>query len=192
MNTYSRHLFIWFFISILLSPILAVAGSVNIGTEIVISRSENKLFVMKNGITLKQYYVAFGMGGMKGKRLEGDRKTPLGDYQVITARDSSRFHRFILLNYPAMEDAERALGTHLITQNEYQRIVNAHRVRRLPPQDTALGGAIGIHGIGDETSKKVEIHNNIDWTKGCIAMRNHEIEELSRYVDVGTYISIID
>ena len=55
-----------------------------------------------------------------------------------------------------------------------------------------LAGAIGIHGIGTETKEKINIHQNIDWTEGCIALRNDEVEELSRYVSVGTAINIIE
>jgi len=192
MKCYSKYFATCLFICIGILPGWILAAPIYTGTEIVISRSENKLFVMKNGITLRQYHVAFGMGGMKAKRQEGDRKTPIGNYQIIKIKENSRFHRFIQLNYPAIEDAKRALGTHLISQSEYQGIVNAHRLHRLPPQNTALGGAIGIHGIGDETQDKIDIHNNIDWTKGCIAMRNKEIDELLSYISSGTKVIIRD
>ena len=57
---------------------------------------------------------------------------------------------------------------------------------------SVLGGLIGIHGIGVETADKLEIHQMTNWTKGCIALRNSEILELSKYVSHGTPVIIID
>lgn len=160
--------------------------------ELVVVRSEHQLIVMKKGVTLRTFKVAFGSGGKKAKLRSGDHTTPKGRYKISKVRDSSRFHMFMQLNYPNMNDAKRALKNHTITRTQYRDILDAHYSGRLPPQNTALGGAIGLHGIGVETKDKIEIHQIADWTQGCIAMRNHEIEELNRYIDVGTTISIID
>jgi len=160
--------------------------------ELVVLRSEHQLIVKKNGITLRTFKVAFGSGGKKAKLREGDHTTPKGKYQINRMRDSDRFHLFLQLNYPNMNDAKRALKNHSISRQQYRDILNAHSKGKLPPQNTALGGEIGLHGIGIETKDKLEIHQIADWTQGCIAMRNYEIEELSRYIEVGTVISIID
>ncbi|PCH63577.1 MAG: L,D-transpeptidase [Gammaproteobacteria bacterium] len=170
-----------------LTPVLA---SENI--ELVIDRSEHKLIVKKNGSTLRTFKVALGSGGRKAKLQQGDHKTPKGNYQITKIRDSSRFHMFLQINYPNMNDAGRALKNHVITRKQYQDILDAHSYGRLPPQNTALGGSIGIHGIGHETKDKIEIHQIADWTQGCIALRNDEVEELSRFIHVGTTVSIID
>ena len=61
-----------------------------------------------------------------------------------------------------------------------------------PPQDTKLGGAIGIHGIGDESQSKINMHNTLDWTQGCIALRNHEVEDLLAFLSVGIHVVIKD
>jgi len=160
--------------------------------ELVVVRSQHQLLVKQNGVTLRTFKVAFGSGGKKAKLREGDHTTPKGQYRINKMRDSNRFHMFLQLNYPNMKDAKRALKNHSISRQQYRDILDAHSTGRLPPQNTALGGAIGLHGIGYETKDKLEIHQIADWTQGCIAMRNHEIEELSRYIDVGTQISIID
>ena len=60
------------------------------------------------------------------------------------------------LNYPNMNDAKRALKNHTISRMQYRDILDAHHAGRLPPQNTALGGAIGLHGIGVETQDKIE------------------------------------
>jgi len=160
--------------------------------ELLVLRSQHELIVKQNGMTLRTFKVAFGSGGKKAKRREGDHTTPKGKYQINRVRDSDRFHVFIQLNYPNMNDAKRALKNHSISRQQYRDILDAHNKGKLPPQNTALGGAIGLHGIGLETKDKIEIHQVADWTQGCIAMRNNEIEELSRYIDVGTAITIID
>jgi murein L,D-transpeptidase YafK len=160
--------------------------------ELLIDRSEHQLIVKKEGVTLRTFKVALGSGGRKAKQRSGDRKTPKGSYQITKVRESGRFHMFMQLNYPNMEDAKRALKNKLITYHDYRSILDAHTYGKLPPQNTPLGGAIGIHGIGYETKDKLEIHEIADWTQGCIAVRNAEIEELSRFVHVGTKVTIID
>ena len=94
------------------------------------------------------------------------------------------------LNYPNIKDAYYGYINRTISKEDFARIVSAVRESELPPQDTRLGGAIGIHGIGKETSKKLLIHRNIDWTEGCVALRNYEIKELKQFVSVGTKVII--
>lgn len=160
--------------------------------ELVVVRSEHHLLIVKNGITLRTFKVAFGSGGKKAKLRSGDHTTPKGSYQISRVRSSGRFHMFMQLNYPNMADAIRGLEDHTITRTQYRKILDAHSKGKLPPQNTKLGGSIGLHGIGRETKDKIEIHQIADWTQGCIAMRNHEIDELKRYIQVGTQVSIID
>ncbi len=160
--------------------------------ELVVIRSANQLLVTKNGGTLRTFNVAFGSGGSKAKLRTGDRTTPKGRYYISKIRSSERFHVFMQINYPNLDDADRGLASNLITVEQYNAILHAHLSGKLPPQNTALGGAIGIHGIGNETKDKLEIHQIANWTQGCIALRNHEVDELSRYITVGTPITIID
>lgn len=160
--------------------------------NLLVDRSNHTLYVKRGNYVVKKYRVALGLGGRGGKQKEGDGKTPTGDYKIIQIRDSDRFHLFLQLNYPNIKDAKAALKNNLITRNEYVTVLDAQIFGRRPPQDLPLGGAIGIHGIGEETDEKIKIHQNIDWTEGCIALRNEEVEELSRLVSVGTKITIID
>ncbi|MEC8425185.1 MAG: L,D-transpeptidase, partial [Myxococcota bacterium] len=92
----------------------------------------------------------------------------------------SRFHLFLGLGYPTAEDAERGLAAGLVTQAQATRIQEADAARRQPPWNTALGGAIGIHGEGGSS----------DWTLGCIAVENAEIEELWSVVPMGTRVVV--
>lgn len=188
----SRFLIKFLTITLLLVTSLSVSAKSSDPIEIVISRSTHILSIKKGDVTIERIKVAFGSGGRKAKLKEGDRTTPKGTYRISKIRDSENFHTFMLLNYPNMEDAKRALKSELITRKEYRAILIAHIEGRMPPQNTALGGTVGLHGIGIETEEKLEIHQYIDWTKGCIAMRNKEIDKLNFYVQPGTKVTIGD
>ena len=162
------------------------------GIEIVIVRDQNQLLIKKDKNTIKTFHAAFGSGGRQAKVREGDRKTPKGYYRIHEVRSSNQFLTFMQLNYPNMNDAKNALKSGLIDRKEYRRILGAHLYNELPPQNTVLGGLIGIHGIGSETQEKIDIHEISNWTKGCIALRNSEIRELQKYVSHGTPVIIID
>ncbi len=160
--------------------------------EILIKRSEKRLIIQKDGEVLRSFHVALGSGGSKPKLKSGDRLTPLGKYHIVQVRDSDRFHLFIQLDYPSVRDAINALKEDRISKAQYRKILDAHIFGNLPPQNTPLGGAIGIHGIGVETKDKLEIHEIADWTQGCIALRNNEVEQLTQYISKGTQVTIID
>jgi murein L,D-transpeptidase YafK len=160
--------------------------------EIVVDRSEQRLMIKKNGNVLRSFDAAFGSGGRKAKQKRGDRLTPTGVYKISEIRRSDRFHLFFEINYPNVRDAVRGLKSKLISKKQYNEILDAHIYRKRPPQNTPLGGQLGIHGIGNETKDKIEIHQIADWTQGCIALRNHEVEALLSYIDVGTTVTIQD
>lgn len=180
-------------ITLVLVSLIGIVSSVqaNDNVELVVLRSEHKLLVQQDGITLRTFKVALGSAGRKAKLQAGDRATPLGEYRISKMRASDRFHQFLQIDYPNISDALRALKSNMITREEYNAILDAHIYGKIPPQNTALGGDIGIHGIGVETKDKLEIHQISDWTQGCIAMRNDEIEQLKRYISVGTKIKIM-
>jgi murein L,D-transpeptidase YafK len=179
-------------LTILVISSLNLSAQASDNIELLISRSKHTLSVKQGDVTLNTFKVAFGSGGKKAKMKEGDHTTPKGAYLINKIRDSENFHLFMLLNYPNMEDAKRALKDNLITRTQYRSILLAQIEGRLPPQNTALGGSIGIHGIGIETDEKIEIHQYLDWTKGCIAMRNDEVDALRRYIAPGTKVIITD
>ncbi|WP_084002893.1 L,D-transpeptidase family protein [Methylophaga muralis] len=167
---------------------MATSGEI----ELVIVRSENKLLVRKDDKTLRSFKVALGSGGRQPKVQEGDRRTPKGHYRIRDIRSSERFYLFMHLDYPNMDDAKQALKEGRITRKEYRQILAAFIYNETPPQNTPLGGQIGIHGIGDETPDKLDIHEVSNWTQGCIAMRNSEVRELAMWVEKGTPVIIVD
>jgi murein L,D-transpeptidase YafK len=157
-----------------------------------IDKSERTLRVQLGLDVHREFQIASGSGGHGTKQQLGDKRTPEGIYRIVGFNDNSKFHLFMRLNYPNVKDAYNGFKNKLISRNEFDRIVNALHFGNLPPQNTALGGAIGIHGVGIENSKKLKIHTNMDWTNGCIALTNAEISELRRYVSRGTEVVIVE
>lgn len=160
--------------------------------RIEIYKSSQALLVKDGEQTIRQYRVASGKGGQGTKRQMGDNKTPTGKYKIIELRDNSRFHFFMQINYPNTLDAWYGYRNDLIDGKEFRNIVEAISQGAMPPQDTPLGGYIGLHGIGEVTNEKLDIHGRHDWTEGCIALTNEEISELRDYIDIGTTIIIND
>ena len=146
------------------------------------------LSVMRGDVALKTYdNIAIGSNGTTRSKRVADEKTPLGDFSIIEVRMESRFHRFLAIDYPTMDDAQRALGDGRVSQAEYDSLRRAWSSGGAPPQNTRLGGHIGIQGIG---AGDPEIHAAFNWTNGCIALTNQQIEELLQWVGPGTRVSI--
>lgn len=160
------------------------------GSEIwvKIDTREQTLDVMR-GDKLQQRFdtVALGRGGVGKDRRKGDGKTPLGEFHITRINHSSPFLLFFGLNFPLPEHAERAFKAGKIDQTSYQKILTAHLQGEIPPQDTPLGGQIGIHGLGGASLK---VHKRYNWTKGCVALTNPQIRALSRSIGVGTRVVI--
>jgi lipoprotein-anchoring transpeptidase ErfK/SrfK len=131
--------------------------------------------------------VAIGRGARAAKQESGDARTPEGRYAVAGAARTSRFHLFIPIDYPSVSDAERGLSEGIVDATTHAQILDAHSAGRLPPQDTALGGSIGLHGEGEDWQGE---SRRSDWTLGCIAVSDDEIERLAERVHVGVPVWI--
>ena len=177
-----------YFIPIILIVLCQVAAAAPYTIEI--RKSDRILVVKQNEKTIKQYTIAHGRGGKGTKIRSGDKKTPTGTYRAIDFKTNSKFHFFIQLNYPNPLDAWRGYRNEVISAAEFKQIILAYKRKSLPPQYTGLGGYIGIHGIGRMTDEKNRIHEAHNWTEGCIAVKNEEINELKRYITLGTKVVI--
>ena len=135
--------------------------------KIVIVKSARTMALLRGGKTLKTYKVALGGEPVGPKRIEGDHKTPEGDYIIDAKNAHSQFHLSLHISYPSAADMERA--------------------RRLGSRP---GGAIMIHGLAGAFAYLGPLHRQSDWTDGCIAVTNAEIEEIWRLVPVGTRVEI--
>ena|SRR5437867_1135635 len=135
--------------------------------RIVIEKAARRLTIYREGVALKSYRVALGSEPVGPKRTEGDHRTPEGRYTIDWRNRDSQFHRALHVSYPSQEDSARA------------------RARGEAP-----GGNIMIHGLPEDKEWLGSFHRRIDWTDGCIAVTNPEIEELWAVVPDGTPVEI--
>ena len=131
--------------------------------------------------------ISIGRYGASYDKVQGDNQTPLGTFSIGWITDESRFHRFMGLMYPDADAAQRAYESGLIDKQQWQRIRSALNTGQVPPQTTILGGMIGIHGTGQGD---LEVHGQFNWTNGCVALTNEEIDLLSTWVQIGTRVEI--
>lgn len=171
--------------SILIS---AIGGSIlyfmtngNDEPRIVVYKNERRLEIFRDDKLLKAYGVALGFAPSGDKEVEGDGKTPLGDFYVFTKNDQSKFHLSLGLSYPSADDAARGLRDGLISREEHDEILSAIDEGKMPPQKTKLGGEIYIHGGGTAD----------DWTWGCVALDNDEMTEIFNAVPIGARVTIL-
>jgi len=135
--------------------------------KILIEKKERRLTLISKGNVLKVYRIALGGNPNGPKERQGDNKTPEGTYVIDSKNKNSRYHLSLHISYPNEKDKKRAkqLGV-------------------------SPGGDIMIHGIKNGFSWVGDLHTEVDWTKGCIAVTDEEIEEIGRLVPNGTIVEI--
>jgi murein L,D-transpeptidase YafK len=161
------HCFLFFLLFTTLCLQFSAAAQTKTPDHILIEKSTRTLKLMRGEEILKTYKVALGTEPVGAKERQGDHKTPEGDYIVDTKNPSSRFHLALHLSYPNAADRAHA--------------------RKL---GLAPGGDVEIHGLGKGFAWIGAQHRRFDWTDGCIALTNSEIEEIFPQVSVGTRVEI--
>lgn len=156
------------------------------GTVLYVWKNQHQMMLVENGRTLHRFDVKIGKNSDAPKRLRGDSATPEGRYFIREKNPNSRFRRFLGLNYPNLVDADRALDRGFIDGAQWADIFFANMQRKVPPPSTVLGGRVGIHGYGGRPPLE------IDWTEGCIAVTDDEIDYLYQTVDLGTPVIIFE
>jgi len=158
-------------------------------TWIMVDTQSQALMVMQGNKVVEIFAgISVGYGGTAELHFQGDGRTPKGSFHVAWVNPDSRFHLFFGLDYPNLDQAERAYHDGIIDFDAYYEIRKALHQGKLPPQDTALGGHIGIHGLG---SKDPKVHKMLNWTEGCVALTDEQVDQLARWVEVGTRVVII-
>lgn len=155
-----------------------------------VSKKDKALLVWNGDQIVKRFHIAYGKGGLGAKQRLGDNKTPNGVYRIVEFKADSRFHYFMQIDYPNLLDAWHGYRAELIDAGQFRAIATAHSNSGVPPQNTPLGGYIGIHGIGEVNDEKLDIHAQENWTDGCIALTNEEVTELREFVAIGTRVVI--
>ena len=154
-----------------------------------IRKRSQTLFLYRGSILVARYPTDLGYNFYSDKEKRGSAaepdhwRTPEGEFFVVSKNPRSAFYKALVLNYPNAEDAARGIREGLISDAEYEAIVGAERSFTVPPMNTGLGGFIEIHGDGTGA------RNN--WTQGCIAIRNSQIDRLWSIVGIGTPVLIV-
>lgn len=175
----------------LLCSVLAGRAAASEATWILVDTTALTLQVMRGESVLKHFDdIAVGRNGTSGRKVGQDGTTPLGTYRIsdIRSGDQSRYHRFLAIDYPSLEDALRAHDAGRLSAAELESIRRAHERGEQPPASTALGGHIGIHGIG---RGDIRIHRDFNWTDGCVALTNEQVDELAEWVRRGMTVVIL-
>lgn len=136
--------------------------------RLVIEKKKRLLTAFANGKAVRIYRVSLGQAPVGPKRVEGDKKTPEGAYRVDGKNPHSRYYKNLGVSYPNEQDVK-----------------NARALGKSP------GGAIKIHGLGPEFRHLGKEQWQYDWTLGCIAVTDEEIDELYAHTDVGAVIEIL-
>jgi murein L,D-transpeptidase YafK len=145
---------------------LAASGSK--ADRVVIEKNQRLLILLRGDTPLRTYRVALGAAPKGAKRFEGDQRTPEGVYRIDYRNHRSNFHRALRISYPSEADRVRALE---MGENP--------------------GGQIMIHGLKNGQGWMGSRHlGSGDWTDGCIAVTNEEMDEIWSLVDLGTTVEI--
>lgn len=137
---------------------------------VVVKKGARKMMLMKDGKVLRTYRIALGAKPSGHKRQQGDERTPEGTYKLDYRNSGSKFYKSIHISYPNAKDVASA------------------KARGVSP-----GGQIFLHGVPNGTPDNQIVQaalNRTNWTDGCIAVTNDEMDEIWKMVPVGTTIRI--
>ena len=141
--------------------------------SILIDKSDYKLTVMKDTLIVKEYPVVFGGNPVDDKHRQGDQCTPEGAFKMISKYPHKNWSKFIWINYPTPE-----------SWNKH----NQAKVDETIPANSKIGGEIGIHGVPYGCDYLID--NRQNWTLGCIALKNVDVDELYPFILETTVIRI--
>ena len=134
---------------------------------VVVEKSARRLTLFVDGNQIKTYKIALGRNPIGAKNKQGDHRTPEGFYTIDGRNPQSRFHRSLHISYPNERDLE------------------VSRLLKVP-----AGNHIAIHGVSKDYEWMGRFHTALNWTDGCIAVTNEEIEEIWKLVPDGTEVQI--
>ncbi|PLX99474.1 MAG: hypothetical protein C0622_10520 [Desulfuromonas sp.] len=156
-------LFIFLFVLFIYGAEYAQAGI----DSVVVSKATRTMYLVKDGTPIKEYHIALGGNPQGHKQQEGDERTPEGMYLLDSKNSDSDFHKAIHISYPNAQDRARA-----------------------KEMGVSPGGAIMIHGQKNGFGWLAGVTQRFDWTAGCIAVTNSDMNEIWDLIEPGTPIEI--
>lgn len=151
-----------------IKPLAAIIDSLKIDAKSIgfkVHKSKRRFEVVAQGRVLKSYPCVLGEVPVGDKFHQGDRKTPEGKFTFRSKRVHAQWHKFIWVDYPNAESWKR---------------YNERKAKGLIPRGKDIGGEIGIHGVPDGMDHWID--TGADWTWGCIALRNADVDEIYPYI----------
>lgn len=158
-----KHIVLALVLSMLPSFTLA-KGTVD---RVLVIKSERRMFLIKDGKVLRHYDISLGRNPVGHKEREGDKRTPEGHYLLDYKLEDSAFYKAIHISYPNERDLENAIR------------------KKLDP-----GGKIMIHGQPNGNGHLAKVTQQYDWTSGCIAVTNKDMDEIWSLIEEDTPITI--
>ncbi|RYD71155.1 MAG: murein L,D-transpeptidase [Sphingobacteriales bacterium] len=140
---------------------------------LVVDKSDYELKVYDDEGWYATYPVVFGNKNLADKMMEGDRKTPEGNFRIISKRKHEKWHKMLMLDYPNKDSWVK---------------FNERKAKGVISKGSKIGGGIAIHGTRPNDNIVVDDFTN--WTNGCIALKNNDLDELETFLPVGTQVSI--
>jgi murein L,D-transpeptidase YafK len=141
---------------------------------VVVVKSNYELKVYDEDGWFATYPVVFGSKSLEDKMMEGDRRTPEGTFHIASKRPHEKWDKMMLIDFPTKSDVDK---------------FNERKARGLIPKYAKIGGGIAIHGTWPHDDLAVDLFQN--WTNGCIALKNEDVDELYDLLPVGTSVQIV-
>jgi murein L,D-transpeptidase YafK len=149
-------------------------GEDPVGTVyVVVDKSDYELKIFDDEGWYATYPVVFGSKDLSDKMYEGDKRTPEGNFKIISKKPHDKWHKMFMLDYPNAESWAK---------------FKARKAAGKIPAKAKIGGGIAIHGTWKNDDIVVDDFTN--WTNGCISVKNEDLDELDRYLPVGTKVTI--
>jgi len=147
---------------------LALSDEPLLADRVLVDKSERKLYLLRDGITYREYSIALGPRPRGHKLQAGDERTPEGSYILDFKTEKSDFYKAIHISYPNEQDVKRAAEN-----------------------GATPGGSIMIHGMPNNATLPPELIQKFNWTDGCIAVTNEDMDEIWSAIEPGTPIDIL-
>jgi len=141
--------------------------------SVLVDKSDYKLTLLLDTLIIKEYPVVFGGNPIDDKNMQGDECTPEGNFKMISKYPHKKWSKFIWIDYP---------------NNQSWIKHNTAKNNGEIPKDAKIGGQIGIHGVPKGTDSMIDF--KINWTLGCISMKNKDVNEIYPYINKTTKILI--
>jgi murein L,D-transpeptidase YafK len=141
---------------------------------IVVVKSTYELKVYDKDGWYATYPAVFGNKSLDDKMMEGDRKTPEGEYHIASKRPHEKWDKMMVIDFPTKSDYEKF----------YDR-----KAKGLIPKSAKIGSGIAIHGTWAHDDLAVDLYQN--WTNGCVALKNEDVDELYEMAPIGTKVTIV-